>query len=165
MPCQNRIEGKDNADVSDIQGLKIIPQRRIPDERGTIMNILKSTDSHFQKFGEVYASTVFKDVVKGWSKHRDAAHSYACVFGRIKMVVYDPRKESPTFGNVEEIFLGPDNHSLVVIPPGLWNGFKGLAEPFSVVVICATHPHDPAEVERLAPGDESIPYNWRLEYK
>ena len=37
-----------------IDGVKVIPLRRIPDERGRIMHMLKATDPHFVKFGEIY---------------------------------------------------------------------------------------------------------------
>ena len=40
--------------------------RRIPDERGTIYHMLKSTDPHFTKFGEIYFSSIYPGVVKGW---------------------------------------------------------------------------------------------------
>ena len=41
-----------------IEGVKITPLRQIPDERGKIMHMLKSTDDHFSGFGEIYFSCV-----------------------------------------------------------------------------------------------------------
>jgi dTDP-4-dehydrorhamnose 3,5-epimerase len=148
----------------EIEGLQVIPLRRIPDERGTIMHMLRRTDPHFIEFGEIYFSTVYRDVVKGWHRHRDMTLNYACVFGRVKVVVYDDREESPTRGALREIFLGPDNHSLVIIPPELWNGFKGLSNPFSIVANCCTHPHDPARSDRLDPLENEIPYDWAVRH-
>jgi hypothetical protein len=63
--------------------------------------------------------------------------NYACVFGRVKLVLYDEREGSPDH-RLREIFLGPDNHSLVVIPPGVWTGFKGMSAPLSMVANCCT---------------------------
>src|SRR5205823_820714 len=133
----------DSPPETGIDGVAVYPLRRIPDERGTILHMLKSTDEHFAGFGEIYFSTVYRYVVKRWHKHRDMTLNYACIFGRVKVVVYDDREGSPTSGNVQENFLGPDNHALVVIGPGVWVGFKGLSEPFAIVANCATHPHDP----------------------
>ena len=148
-----------------IDGVQVIPLRRIPDERGTVMHMIKATDPHFQQFGEIYFSTVYPGVVKGWHRHREMTLNYACVFGRIKLVLYDERTESATRGNLQEIFLGPDDYSLVVIPPGIWNGFKGMEEPYAVVANCATHPHDPARSERLDPFDNHIPYRWEVNHR
>jgi dTDP-4-dehydrorhamnose 3,5-epimerase len=85
-----------------IDGLLRIPLQRIPDERGTIMHMLRADDPHFLQFGEIYFTTVYEGVVKGWHKHREMTLNYACVFGRIKLVVYDDRPESPTGGTVED---------------------------------------------------------------
>lgn len=143
-----------------IDGVKVIPLRRIPDERGTILHMLRSTDPHFERFGEIYFSTVYRGIVKGWHRHREMTLNYACVHGRIKLVLYDDRDGSPTKGAIQEVFLGPDDYALVVIPPGIWNGFKGMSEPYAIVANCCTHPHDPSRSSRLDPFDNPIPYDW-----
>ena len=145
-----------------IQGVQIIPLRRIPDERGTVMHMLRVTDPHFQKFGEIYFSTVYRGVVKGWHCHQEMTLNYACINGRIKLVIYDERPESQTQGELIEIFLGPDNYSLVIIPPGLWNGFKGMSDPYAIVANCCTHAHDPSRSSQLDPFKNHIPYDWSV---
>ena len=133
---------------------------RIPDERGTVMHMLKATDPEFLGFGEIYFSTVYPGVVKGWHRHTEMTLNYACVHGRIKLVLFDDREGSPTRGEVMERFLGPDDYSLVQIPPGVWNGFKGMGSEAAIVANCSTHPHDPARSTRLDPFDNDIPYDW-----
>lgn len=145
-----------------IDGVSIVPLRRIPDERGTIYHMLKCTDPHFEKFGEIYFSSVYRDVIKGWHRHRGMTLNYACVFGRIKLALYDDREGSRTKGEVMEVFLGPDQHALAIIPPGVWNGFKGLSDPFALVANCASEPHDPTRSERLDPFESHIPYDWNV---
>lgn len=148
-----------------IEGVKIIPLRRIPDERGTVFHMLRSTDPHFIQFGEIYFSTVYPEVIKGWHKHREMTLNYACIYGRIKLVLYDERQNSPTMGTVVEVFLGADNYSLVVIPPEVWNGFKGLSDPYAIVANCCTHAHDPSRSTRLDPFENHIPYEWTVKHQ
>ena len=147
--------------MGDINGVKVIPLKCIPDERGMIMHMLKATDPHFTQFGEIYFSTVYRGVIKGWHKHSIMTLNYACVFGSIKLALYDERKNSPTRSEIMEIVLGPSDYSLVIIPPEVWNGFVGMAEPHSIVANCATHPHDPSEIVRLDPLNNHIPYDWK----
>ena len=147
-----------------IEGVQVIPLNRIPDERGTVYHMLRCTDPHFQQFGEIYFSTAYQGVIKGWHKHREMTLNYACILGRIKVVLYDEREGSPTKNSLMEIFLGPDNHSLVIIPPQVWNGFKGMSEPFAIVANCCTHPHDPSRTTRLDPFDNHIPYSWNARH-
>jgi dTDP-4-dehydrorhamnose 3,5-epimerase len=143
-----------------IDGVRIVPRARIPDERGTVMHMLKATDPEFLGFGEIYFSTVYPGVVKGWHKHAEMTLNYVCVRGRIKLVLYDDREASPTQGEVMERFLGPDDYSLVQVPPGVWNGFKGIGTEAAIVANCSTHPHDPTRSIRLDPFDNQIPYDW-----
>lgn len=148
-----------------IAGVQIVPLQRIPDERGTIYHMLKCTDPHFVQFGEVYFSTAYKGIIKGWHRHRDMTLNYACVFGRIKLVLYDDRESSATRGELMEIFLGPDQYSLVVIPPEIWNGYKGMSAPYAIVANCCTHPHDPSRSSRKDPFDPAIPYDWSVRHQ
>jgi dTDP-4-dehydrorhamnose 3,5-epimerase len=148
-----------------IEGVQVVPLARIPDERGTIYHMLRSSDPHFQQFGEIYFSTAYRGVIKGWHRHREMTLNYACIFGRIKLVLYDARETSPTRGKLMEVFLGPDNYSLAVIPPEIWTGFKGMSDPFAIVANCCTHPHDPSRSTRLSPFDPSIPYDWNVRHQ
>ena len=148
-----------------IEGVRVIPLRRIPDERGTILHMLRSTDEHFVEFGEIYFSTVYRGVVKAWHKHRDMTLNYACIRGRVKLVVYDDREGSATQDTLVEIFLGPDNYSLVVIPPETWNGFKGMSS-VSMIANCCSLPHDPARSTRIDPfSSDIVPYQWDLKHE
>jgi dTDP-4-dehydrorhamnose 3,5-epimerase len=142
-----------------IEGVEFVPLGRIPDERGTIYHMLRRTDPHFREFGEIYFTSIYRDIVKGWHRHARMTLNYACIWGRVKLVLYDDRKDSPTKGAIVERFLGPDDYSLVVIPPGIWTALKGMSE-LAIVANCATHPHDPALTERLDPHSPKIPYDW-----
>ena len=145
-----------------IDGVLIVPRARIPDERGTVLQMLKSTDPEFLGFGEIYFSTIYPGVVKGWHRHAEMTLNYACIYGRIKLVLYDDRPRSPTRGELMERFLGPDDYSLVQIPPGVWNGFKGMGSDAAIVANCCTHPHDASRSTRLDPFDNDIPYDWAV---
>ncbi|MFN3468025.1 MAG: dTDP-4-dehydrorhamnose 3,5-epimerase family protein, partial [Candidatus Brocadiales bacterium] len=99
-----------------LNGVKIIPLKQLPDERGKIMHMLRCDDPHFEKFGEIYFSVVYPGVIKGWHIHTKMTLNYAVVSGMIKLVLYDPRENSPTRGQIQEIFMGEDNYVLVKIP-------------------------------------------------
>jgi dTDP-4-dehydrorhamnose 3,5-epimerase len=92
------------------------------------------------------------------------ALNYAVVSGQIKLVLFDVRPKSPTRGRLQEVFTGQEDYALVTVPPGVWNGFKGIAPAPSIVANCATLPHDPAEIVRLDPFSKDIPYDWALKH-
>jgi len=145
-----------------IDGVMIKKLKQICDERGKIMHMLRCDDELFEKFGEIYFSQVFPQVIKGWHLHTSMTLNYAVVVGNIKLVLFDDREGSSTRGTVQEIFMGEADYKLVKIPPNIWNGFKGIGTAPSLVANCATIAHDPEEIKRLDPFDKSIPYDWSL---
>jgi dTDP-4-dehydrorhamnose 3,5-epimerase len=147
-----------------IHGVHVIPLRRIPDERGTIMHMLRNDDPHFQEFGEIYFSTVYPGVIKAWHIHDLMALNYAVPHGAIKLVLYDDRPDSPTRGEIQEIILGESNYVLAIVPPKVWNGFTAVGTSMAIVANCATAPHDPAEIHRLDPFSDRIPYQWGIKH-
>jgi dTDP-4-dehydrorhamnose 3,5-epimerase len=143
-----------------IDGVMVTPLRQIHDERGKIMKMMTRDDEIFSEFGEIYFSCVYPGVVKGWHIHTKMTLNYAVPHGMIKFVLYDDREGSPTRGEIQEIFIGPENYVLVTVPPGVWNGFKGVGPEMAIVANCATLPHDPDEISRLDPHGDEIPYDW-----
>jgi dTDP-4-dehydrorhamnose 3,5-epimerase len=147
-----------------IDGVVVSPRRQLVDERGKIMHVLREDDPEFERFGEVYFSWVNPGVVKGWHLHTAMTLNYTCPVGLVKLALWDDREGSPSRGEVMELFLGPDDHRLVTVPPGVWNGVKGVAATPSMVCNCATLPHDPEEIRRRDPFDPAVPYDWALRH-
>jgi len=147
-----------------IEGVIIKSLRKISDERGAVMHMLKNTDPEFEQFGEIYFSTAYPGAIKGWHLHKVMTLNYTVVKGNIKLVLFDMRDDSPTKGELQEIFTGDKNYCLVRIPPGVANGFKGIGAEEAIVANCATHPHDPEEIKRIDPFTKKIPYDWNIKH-
>ena len=145
-----------------IDSVQVIPLKQINDERGKIMHMLKSVDQHFEKFGEIYFSCAWPGTIKAWHIHKSMTLNNAVISGRAKLVLYDSRKDSKTYGEVNELFIGDDNYCLVKIPPGITNGYKAFGDKMVILANCATEPHDPNEISYIDPFDNDIPYNWDL---
>ena len=148
-----------------IEGVKIKSLKKICDERGMILHMLRSDDPVFEKFGEIYFSTVYPGVVKGWHGHKKMTLNYAVIKGMTKLVLYDDRKNSSTKDEIMEVFMGDHNYVLVTIPPRVWNGFKGLGTETAIVANCANLPHDSDEIYRCDPFENDIPYDWAIQQK
>jgi|TARA_Y100000310_G_C20672673_1_gene811181 dTDP-4-dehydrorhamnose 3,5-epimerase len=143
-----------------IEGVKIIPLKQIPDERGKVMHMLKCTDPHFETFGEIYFSCCWPGAIKAWHIHKSMTLNNAVISGRAKLVLFDSRSESATKGKLQELFIGEDNYCLVKIPSGITNGYKAYGNKMVVLANCATEPHNPEEIIHIDPYDNDIPYEW-----
>lgn len=144
----------------NIEGVQITPLKIFSDDRGSVMHMLRNDSKIFDKFGEIYFSTIFKDKIKAWHLHKEATLNYACVYGEVQLVLFDERKGSSTFGEYQELLLSLKNYSLITIPPNIWNGFKGFSDKFSIIANCLNLPHNEKEMVRLDIKDNRFKYHW-----
>jgi len=145
-----------------IEGVRIKKLGAIADERGRLMELLRSDDDIFRKFGQVYITTAYPGVTKAWHYHKVQTDNMAVVSGMMKVALYDPRDGSPTRSEVMELFMGIHNPLLVQIPPMVFHGFKCIGRLEAIVVNCPTEPYNREEPDeyRVDPHNNDIPYDW-----
>jgi len=158
------VTDKRTATALAIAGCYLHPLTALPDERGSILKVWRRDDGviNVEDIGEVYLSTVKPGVVKGWHLHHDMTLRYVCVSGRVLVGLYDNRSACPTRGTMLKVNLecrGSD-YQMLVVPPGVWNGFRSVGEITSVVLNLPDLPHDPREIERMRPRDAGWPFDW-----
>jgi dTDP-4-dehydrorhamnose 3,5-epimerase len=145
-----------------IEGVVLKPLRVIPDERGWLMEIIRRDDPFFVGFGQSYLTAIYPGVVKGWHYHKKQSDNMAVVRGMMKIVLYDSREGSKTFGEVNEFFAGVHNPILVHIPPLVFHGFKCISQEEAIVVNTPTDSYSYREPDefRVHPHQNDIPYDW-----
>ena len=143
-----------------IEDVIITRLKVIKDDRGKVMHMLRNDSPVFKNFGEIYFSTINFNSVKAWHLHKEATLNYVCVKGKVKLVLYDDRKNSSTKGKIKEYDLSPEDYYLITIPPNIWNGFKGLDKGESIIANCLTLPNNEKEMVRKDPGDKNFNYKW-----
>ncbi len=150
-----------------IQGVKIKILKPIPDDRGWLMEILRCDDEIFEKFGQVYITVGYPNVVKAWHYHKIQTDHFAVIKGMAQVVLYDMREDSPTKGEINEFFIGELNPLLIKIPPMVAHGFKAVGTESAFVVNIPTEPYNRENPDeyRLPWNDPSIPYNWEVKFR
>jgi dTDP-4-dehydrorhamnose 3,5-epimerase len=145
-----------------IDGVHVKKLRIIPDERGRLMEMVRSDDEDFTKFGQVYMTTAYPGVVKGWHYHKIQTDYMTVISGMLKIVLYDNREKSATKEEINEFFAGVNNPIRITIPPGVLHGFKCISTSEAIVINTVSEPYsydDPDEF-RIDPHDNEIPYDW-----
>lgn len=132
------------------------------DERGRLMEMLRTDDELFLKFGQAYLTTAYPGVVKAWHYHKLQTDHFIVVRGMMKVVLYDSREDSPTRGMVNEFFMGDHNPLLLQIPNLVYHGFKCISEHEALVINIPTEMYNYTEPDeyRLDPHTSEIPYDW-----
>lgn len=147
-----------------IHGAKIVPLTAHADERGYLMEILRESDPFFARFGQVYVSRNYPGVIRAWHYHTKQTDLWCVVSGMIKAVMYDIREDSPTKGEVQEVFLGDDHRALLVIPVGVAHGYKTVGQEASLLLNFTDVLYNREEPDeyRLPYDSPDVPYQWDI---
>jgi dTDP-4-dehydrorhamnose 3,5-epimerase len=145
-----------------IDGVQVKQLKVIPDERGRLMEMLRSDDELFIKFGQMYMTTAYPGAVKAWHYHKKQWDNFVVVRGMMKVVLYDDRENSTTRGLINEFFIGEHQQMLVKIPPFVFHGFKCISEHEAIVINAPTEVFNYTEPDefRMDAHTKDIPYDW-----
>lgn len=147
-----------------IKGVIVKPLTPHADERGFLMELLRSDDPHFQKFGQAYVSLNYPGVIRAWHWHELQTDYWVVVKGMIKAVLYDRRPDSPTFGLINEFYMGDHNRILLVIPRLVAHGYKTIGTEPSLLINFPTETYNREKPDeyRLPYDTPEIPYDWSI---
>lgn len=145
-----------------IDGVKVKILKFIPDDRGRLMEILRCDDEMYEKFGQVYMTTAFPGIIKAWHYHKLQSDNFTCIAGKILLALYDARVNSPTFGEINDFIVSPNEPKLIHIPKEVYHGFKNISDSEAIVINTVTNPynHNNPDEYRIDPFDKKIGYNW-----
>jgi dTDP-4-dehydrorhamnose 3,5-epimerase len=109
-----------------------------------------------------YAFTIRPGIAKGWNLHRRHEDRYAILQGEMALILYDPRPDSPTCGQVCRIVLSEYDRCLVNVPENVWHADHNIGTRDVLVVNHPTIPYDHADPDkwRLPLDTPLVPYRF-----
>ncbi len=154
-----------------IQGVKIKELRVFKDKPdldqpgikpGIFLEILRESDGLMSKFAQSNLSVAYKGTIKAFHSHKSQDDLWFIATGLAKIVLYDARKDSPTFGQTEVIASGVDNYKLVLIPMGVEHGYKVVSDEPCLLFYHVTkeYDRDHPDEDRTDPYDKTINFDW-----
>ena len=107
-----------------IDGVEIKQLHPSVDDRGFVMEMLRSDDPIFEAFGQSYVALNYPGVIRAWHYHKEQTDLWVCAKGMIKVGLYDAREGSPTKGEIQTVCMGEHNYVLLKIPVGVYHGTR-----------------------------------------
>ena len=131
------------------------------------MELLRSDDSIFTKFGQCYVSMNYPGVIRAWHWHKKQDDFFVVMKGMIKVGLYDLREGSPTRGEAGEFYLGDNNNIMLKIPVGVVHGYKTVGTEPSLLINFPSEVYNPEEPDeyRLPWDTDQIPFDWDIQFK
>lgn len=144
-----------------VDGAQLTELKQIAAEGGPVLHMMRGDSPRFTSFGEVYFSEVLPGHVKAWKRHSLMTQHFVVPVGRVRVVLFDDRKSSPTYQRLAEVTLGrPYDYRLLRIPPQVWYGFAALGDYPALIANCTDIPHRQGESERAPVDAPFIPFSW-----
>ncbi|TLD69884.1 hypothetical protein FEM03_15850 [Phragmitibacter flavus] len=146
-----------------IEGVRIRDLVVHTDDRGTVSEIFDPRwNWHPEPMVFCYYYTIRPGWTKGWGMHKIHEDRYCLMQGEMKIVLYDPRPESSTFGQFSEIYLSHQRRQLFSIPAGVWHADENIGPNDVLVVNFPTiqYDHSSPDKYRLPLDTDLIPYKF-----
>jgi dTDP-4-dehydrorhamnose 3,5-epimerase len=135
------------------------------DDRGYLIEILRATDPHFTKFGQVYlVGNLARGTIRAWHKHDILWDWFFISHGTAKFALYDDRPKSPTYKETNTFVTGARQPALLVVPPGVFHGWMSLEDDTQLVSTASEVYNREAPDEVRVPHD-SFGYDWSVKFK
>ncbi|PIR97114.1 MAG: spore coat protein [Candidatus Doudnabacteria bacterium CG10_big_fil_rev_8_21_14_0_10_41_10] len=131
-------------------------------ERGFLIEVLRSDQEFFKKFGQSTFTVAHEGTVKAFHWHKKQDDLWFAATGKAVVVLYDQRKDSKTYKQTQVIEAGKDDYKLIVIPVGVVHGYKVVSKEPVLMFYHTTEPYNPKspDEERLAWNDAEIGFDW-----
>ncbi len=162
--------------AASIAGVESCRLGRIVDDRGLLLEIYRNAATHpgseglpaFFKGVDVaqmnYTLVTTTDHVKGLHYHLKQTDVWFCPPPfKLKVVMLDVRRDSPTAGATQVVVLGEGRDAWVRIPPGVAHGYRPLTVPCGLlyVVTRCFDSRDPDEY-RIAWDNPAVRELWAV---
>jgi len=110
----------------------------------------------------IYQSRLYPGAIGAWSCHMKTIDRLFVNQGHLKVVLFDGREDSRTFGKLTELHVGDARPSFLVLPPGIWHGLQNLGTSDALVLNYPSNAYNYEDPDhyRLPYDSPSIPYSW-----
>lgn len=140
-----------------------------PDDRGYFAEILRVGHGLAASFPvattQVSSALSHPGIIKAFHFHQHQTDCWQPVVGMFQVALVDLRKESPTFGARNTLYLGTLRPWQLLIPPGVAHGYKIVSLEPGVLVYVTDRFYNPADEGRIAYNQAEINYDWELQHK
>lgn len=135
------------------------------DHRGSLVEVIDTRNAFWaDPIVYAYRFTIRPGQVKGWGMHRIQSDRYATLAGRVRVVLFDGRTNSPTYQHFAEFQFTDETPGTLLIPPGVWHADENIGDADVVIVNFPTHAYDKDRPDkyRIDVASGEIPFDWRL---
>lgn len=161
------ISAADSPDL--IAGVRIFPYPLWPDDRGYFLEVARIGQGAVAEFSsastQVSAALSYPGTIKAFHFHKFQTDCWVPVQGMFQVALVDLRKDSPTHGLRNTLYVGALRPWQLIIPPGVGHGYKVIGSNAAMLVYLTNRFYDPKDEGRIPYDHPQIAYDWEIQHK
>jgi dTDP-4-dehydrorhamnose 3,5-epimerase len=144
-----------------IEGVCVREARCVAKRNGSVTELYRE-EWFVGAVGQVFVVRLAIGGVSAWHAHATTVDRLSVLSGAATLVLYDARRDSPTFGTVNEFLLHDRRPTVVVVPPRVWHGVANTGDDTCLVANMpdVAYEYEDPDHWRLAPDSPEIPYKF-----
>jgi len=147
-----------------IEGVELFEMKSVITHNGHLTEIYRAD----WKLDEAGVEQVFQRVLEpaglsAWHVHEFTRDRLFVASGALRIVLYDARPDSTTFGRINEFRIGSVRPALLTIPPKVWHGVENLSCERALLLnlVDRAYRYEKPDHYRLPADSDQIPYRFR----
>lgn len=147
---------------NQIAGVELRRLEPKADGRGSLVVLMSDRLGESYTTPHVYQVTAAARSIRAWVYHKRQFDRLAYTQGNLRVVLYDLRPDSPTYGVLNVVDVGAANKVMLTIPPFVVHAVQNRGDEDVIFINMPTRAYDPANPDkaRVAWDDPRIPYRF-----
>ena len=147
---------------TQIDGVKASPLHNRGDDRGELCELLTLRDGEVEPIVHVYTVVAAPKSVRAWVYHKRQWDRLAFTRGQFRVVLYDLRENSSSYGKLDILELGLAAPTILMVPPYVIHGVENYGDQAASFINIPTRFYDPNNPDkwRIPPDHPGVPYSF-----
>lgn len=150
-------------DIQMIEGVRLREVKNVPKNNGSLVEIARTEWlGNNMTIDQIFQVMLLPKAISAWHAHEMTTDRLFVNHGLIKIVLYDAREDSPTFGRINEFRLGSIRPALLVVPPRIWHGVQNISDECSTILnlVDKAYSYENPDHWRVDFNSPEIPYQF-----
>jgi dTDP-4-dehydrorhamnose 3,5-epimerase len=146
-----------------IEGVAVQEILNVPKSSGYLTEIFRrewaGADAGIE---QIFQVVLEPGAISAWHAHANTTDRLFVSHGTARIVLYDSRQDSPTFGLVNDFRFGTIRPALVSVPPRVWHGLQNASATAAVIlnIVDRAYDYDDPDHWRVPVGSPEIPFTF-----
>ncbi|MCF0072569.1 dTDP-4-dehydrorhamnose 3,5-epimerase family protein [Dyadobacter sp. CY261] len=146
-----------------IEGVKVKEVKNVVKNNGFLTEIFRQDwELDNLTVDQIFQVSLLPGGISAWHAHEVTTDRIFVNTGLIKVVLYDARPESSTYGQINEFRCGTVRPMLIIVPPRVWHGVQNFTNEHAALlnIVDRAYQYEDPDHWRIPVDSPEVPYTF-----